>query len=143
MSASYIMADARFAVPEGFHDRSVNVLEWAIEGGDKLSLIAQRDAVASTVSLDEYVTTQTKSYPIEFDAYRVETETAAERPLAEARQLSFRFKREREVLYTHQVFVLAAGQVLVFTVTAKAIHRGRVDELMARVMGSLELRERT
>ena len=50
-------------------------------------------------------------------------------------------KREREVLYTHQAFVLVADQVLIFTVSAKAVHRARVDSVVEGLMNSLEFRE--
>ena len=142
MNGLYLTADSAFAVPDGYVDRTVNMLEWTIEKtNDKLSLIAQREKVPPKTNLDAYVAKQTKNYDTVFEAYRVEETFEKERSLAEASHLAFRFKREREVLYTHQAFVLINGQVLVFTVSAKAVHRARGDSVVEGLMNSLEFRE--
>jgi hypothetical protein len=44
MSArTYYMDDASIALPGGFIDRSSNILEWPLAGGDKLALVVQRE----------------------------------------------------------------------------------------------------
>jgi hypothetical protein len=142
MSGRYFTSDAAFTLPDGLTDRTVNILEWTVERtSDRLTLLLQREKVTPAVSLEDFVSKHTRSYAGEFEAYHLEQQVARESDLAEAVHLTFRFKKQHMVLYTHQAFVHVGPLILVFTASAKATHRDRVDELVDAVMRTLEIRE--
>lgn len=141
MAERYLTADAAFALPPGFADRSVNIFEWAIgTSGDRLGLVLQRDRV-KTKDLEAYVAKETKPYATRFDGYKLDGEEMVESSIAEAFHKRFRFKKDGDIVFMHQVFVLTGDRILLFTATAKAAHRETVEALVAELMGSLDLRE--
>jgi hypothetical protein len=137
------------SLPRGFRDRSVQMLEWTVDNSSSLVLVIQRERLGaggvagSPATLDAYVASETRDYPTRFLGYRLE-ETEYPDPFDGAYPIArrvFRWKNERDVLYNHQVFVLSAPLVLVFTVTAKAVHRERADKLVKDALVDLRFRE--
>ncbi len=133
----------------GFRDRTVNALEWTLEGGDRVGLVVQREqlprpegeAAPRPGALERFVAEQTRDYPTRFSGFHLDNEevTAADSSF-EMRRKAFRWRHEQEVLYHHQAFVLADFTVLVFTTSAKARHREAVDRLLHEVLAELRVR---
>ncbi len=138
----YHMDDAVLELPPGFIDRSVHVLEWRTPDGEAVVLVTQREPLPGTRPLADYVAQETKDYATRFEGYRAEEppRDGAETAL-EALHRTFRWKRNEDVLYNHQVFVAAPPVVLVMTVTGKAAHREDVDRLVGRALADLKFRE--
>jgi hypothetical protein len=142
---TYYMDDGAISVPTGFVDRTVNALEWPLEGGDKLALVVQRHPRPRAAEgeppahvLEHYVTSETRIYPAQFTGYHVEKDEASGGGSAfEMRRLAFRWLNDQEVLYHHQVFALVGEVVLVLTCAAKARHREAVDRLLDVALADL------
>lgn len=139
----YQMNDCVVTLPDGFTDSSVNVLEWALESGEKVALVVQREDVAEGASLEECVEKQTREYPAHFVGLQVDLDEARE--LAGGITLhrkAFRFKKERDVFYNHQVFVLDGRHLVVLTASARARNRVDVDAIVDEAVEGLRLRDR-
>lgn len=145
MSArTYCMDDASLTLPGGYTDRTSNVIEWSLEGGDKVVLVVQRDWLPPAGGADafaRYVAAQTRVYPSRFEGFYLERDevAAGDAGFAMCRKV-FRWRREQDVLYHHQVFVLLGAGVLVLTASAKALHRDAVDHLLEGALGGLQVR---
>ncbi len=139
---TFHMDDAVLALPAGYLDKSVNVLEWQVENGERVVLVVQRERLPEGRSFDEYVETETKDYAKRFTAFRRET---ADEPHfdgdAEVKHQAFRWKKDEDVLYNRQAFVRVGSLALVMTATAKAAYRAEVDEVVRRSLDGLKLRE--
>jgi hypothetical protein len=151
MTHRYYMDDFTIDVPEGFRDRAVHVLEWRTDDGDVLALVAQRedlpsrgpdDATPPSVRFTQYVNLATKDYPKQLAGYREERSEASspgERSF-EMRRKAFRWKKDQDVLYQHQAFVLAGGKVLLLTCSGKARYRQAVDEVLDGALAHVRMR---
>jgi hypothetical protein len=142
---TYYMDDCTLAVPAGFVDRTMNALEWPLEGGDRLGLVVQRERLppdpADPAALDRYVAAQVKAYPAQFAGFHLERDEAADSDSAyDLRRKTFRWRHEQGVLYHHQIFVRVGASVLVLTATAKARHREAVDRLVDEALAGLRAR---
>jgi hypothetical protein len=145
---TYYMDDATIAVPPGFVDRSVNVLEWPLEGGGKIMLVVQRERLPGSAggdlpqgALSRYASAQTKDYPAQFAGFSLERdEVTSDGSGLEMRRMAFRWRREQEVLYHQQVFILAGADVLLVTASSNAEHREAVDRLTEDVITALRIR---
>lgn len=143
---TYYMDDCVIAVPGGPRDRSVNVLEWDLEGGDKIALVIQREPLPALVpgqpvTLQVYVGVQTRELPAQLAGFHLEREeaTSADSPF-EISRWAFRWQREQEVLYHHQAFVRIGDGVIVFSGSGKARHREAIDRLLDTVLADLRVR---
>jgi hypothetical protein len=142
---TYYMDDCTIAVPAGFVDRTMNMLEWPLEGGDRIGLVVQRERlppdVAGAAALDRYVAAQVKAYPAQFAGFHLERDDAGDSDsVYELRRKTFRWRHEQGVLYHHQLFVLAGAAVLVITGSAKARHREAVDRIVDEALSGLRVR---
>lgn len=138
----YHMDDCVLSLPEGFVDRSINVLEWPLPSGDTVVLVVQRERLSKDLGFDGYIAQETKSYPSQFEAFHDEGEERASLEYDVAvHHLKFRWKRDRDVLYNHQAFVDAGEAVIVLTVTGKASHKGEADSVIERSLEKLKFRE--
>jgi len=138
----YHFDEGVLSLPRGFKDRSTHTLEWAIDSANTLVLVLQRERLGWG-TFDDFVNRETHEYASDFLGFRAEpTEFPdpfdGKLPL---RRIVFRYKGDHEVLYHHQAFVFSAPLVLVFTVKAKAEHRGRADQLMKEALADLRFRE--
>lgn len=144
MTELYRMDDWVVPIPTGFTDRSINVLEWRLEDStDKLALVVQREYVPTGTKLDKYVKKETKNYPSKFLGYRLERDDAHEGavPGSQVCHNAFRYKKDNDVIYTHQAFVLLGVQIVLLTGTAKATFKSTVDEVVDEAVNGLKLRE--
>jgi hypothetical protein len=147
----YYMDDFTIDVPEGFRDRAVHLLEWRTDKGDPIALVAQRDDLPSlgpddatppSVLFARYVSQATKDYPIQLAGYREEhseVSVPSEGSL-EMRRVAFRWKKDQDVLYDHQAFVLAGRKVLLLTCTGKARDRDAVDLILNGALERVRVR---
>jgi hypothetical protein len=135
--------DAVLVLPKGFTDRSVHVLDWPLDGGDKVALVIQRERIAPDRPFDDYVDAELKDYPRRFAAFRREKvdEAALGWDGADVRHHAFRWKKEEDVFYNRQAFLRVGTITLVMTATAKAAHRVEVDEVVVRALEGFKLRE--
>jgi hypothetical protein len=151
MRRTYFMDDFTLELPEGFRDRSTHLLEWKTDDGDSVVLVAQREKLPGVddsdesppaVLLEQYVADQIKSYPSQFAGYRQESGEAAvsEGGSLAMRRIAFRWKKEQDVLYHHQAFVLSGKHVLVLTGAGRASHRDQVDRLLKEALDHLRVR---
>ena len=137
----YHMNECVLRVPAGFVDRSVNILEWTLASGEKLALIVQRQHVDQGVSLEAIVEEETREYAAKFVAYHLDRdEVEAEGPVAVRRKV-FRFKKEQDVFHNHQLFILDGAQLILVSASARAHHRGDVDQVVDECLAGLRLRE--
>lgn len=144
MRELYRMDDWVVPIPPGFTDRSINVLEWRLEDStDKLALVVQREYVPAGTNLELYVKKETKNYAGKFLGYRLEREDTHEGavPGSKVKHNSFRYKKDNDVIYTHQAFVLIGQQIVLVTGTAKANFKSTVDEVVDEAVNGLKLRE--
>jgi len=138
----YHTDDCVLHLPEGFVDKTLNVLEWSLESGDTVVLVVQREGLTEALSFDQYIARETRAYPSQFAAFHEDgVERASLGDGIDVHHLKFRWKREQDVLYHHQAFVDAGKRVLVLTATSKASHRGEVDGVIERALGELKFRE--
>jgi hypothetical protein len=145
---TYFMDDCTIPVPSGFRDRTVNVLEWEMEDGDKIGLVIQREPLPSfpptevpRPTLESFVEAQTKDYPVQFAGFCLERdEAAAPGAPFEIQRKAFRWKHEQHVLYHHQAFVLVEAGVVVLTGSGKARHREAIDRLLDAVLADFHAR---
>jgi hypothetical protein len=159
----YYMDDATLTVPAGYRDHTTHVLEWALEGGDKIALVIQRDRLpkagqearspgghshAHAAGEDEahagafarYVAGQTRGYPAQFAGFHLERDEVLDGASFEMRCKVFRWRHEQDVLYHNQVFLLLGPDVLVLTGSSKALHRDAVDRLVDEALAGLRAR---
>jgi hypothetical protein len=136
------MDDCVVTLPPGFVDRTINVLEWQAPGGEPVVLAVQRERLLTDLAFDDYVDLETKGYPSKFGGFKQERDDSQELPSGiQVRRKSFRWKRERDVVYNHQAFVHAGESVIVFTASAKAQDRDEVDRLIDDALGTIKFRE--
>lgn len=143
MSAhDYHMNDCVLALPRGFADRSLNMLEWQLESGDTVALVVQRDMVGSSTDFDDFVEEETRGYSSQFLGYHLERDDA-ETPQAglDLRRKTFRFTRDGDVIYSHQIFILDRPRLLVLTASARARHRRDVDQIVDDALVGLRFRD--
>jgi hypothetical protein len=145
------MDDFTMEVPEGFRDRAVHLLEWRLDDGDSVALLAQRedlphlgpdDTTPPSDLFARYVAEATKDYPIQFAGFREESSevsASGDRSL-EMRRKAFRWKKDQDVLYHHQAFVLAGRKVLLLTCAGKARRREAVDEILDAALNGIRVR---
>lgn len=137
------------SLPQGFRDRSQQVLEWSVDNSSSVVLVIQRDTLAPgpsgspTDNFDARVAHETNNYPTRFLGFRREPDDYPDPfdgtlPL---RRIVFRWKSDRDVLYNHQVFLLSVPLMLIFTVSAKPAHRERADRIMHSALLDLRFRE--
>lgn len=143
MSQKYHMDDCVIAIPAGSKDSSMNMLEWELEGGQRMSLVVQRGGPLGAVTPEEFVESETKAYPTAFEGYRVEREAFEDGPWSGVvfHHKVFRWKKDADVFFNHQVFVFDGGKVILFTASARARHRDDVERLIETVLGELRFRE--
>ena len=153
----YYMDDCKIGVPAGFRDRTVNVLEWDTEDGEKVGLVIQREPVpdlgvagasgasgeagAPAAVLSAYVAAQTQEYPAQFAGYHLERdEVAAAGVPFEIQRRAFRWKHEQHVLYHHQAFLLVGSTFIVLSGSGKARHREAIDRLLDQILADFHAR---
>jgi hypothetical protein len=143
------MDDCTITVPPGFRDRTLNALEWTLDGDDRVGLVVQREQLLHPDgedaprpgALERFVADQTRDYPTRFAGFHLDNEDVAASDVGlEMRRKAFRWRHEQEVLYHHQAFVLAGFTVIVFTCSAKARHREAVDRMLHEVLAELRVR---
>jgi hypothetical protein len=145
----YHTDDCTIPVPAGFVDRTTNVLEWKIEENESLVLVIHRELLppsdppdaSPAVTLERFVARETKDYASKFAGLRFERDEAMgdDSGFPMTRKV-FRWKKGADVLYHHQVFVLAGARVVVFTGAAKARHRESVDFMMDNALTNFRVR---
>jgi hypothetical protein len=138
----YHFDEGVISIPRGFVDRSTQTLEWPVDNSSSLTLVVQRQRLAWG-SFDDLVDRETREYPARYLGFKAE-ETEYPDPFGGSmpiRHVAFRWKAELDVLYNHQAFVYSAPLVLVFIVSAKALHRERADQLMKEALSGLRFRE--
>ena len=136
---AYHLDECVLSLPPGFRDASVHALEWALDDGEQLSLLVQREPRGDG-ALSDFVRGQTQTYPKRFSAYAEEEPVAIDGdvPMVSKR---FRWRHETGVLYHHQVFVELDAVILMVTASGKASHMTAVDDLVREVALGLQPRE--
>jgi hypothetical protein len=147
---AFYMDDCTLSVPEGFRDRTTNVLEWKTPENDTVVLIVQREPLprpdparpfTPEAGLAQYVTAQTKDNASRFAGFRMERDEVAAGDWGfHIHRKAFRWRKDEDVLYHHQAFVLARDRFIVLTGAAKALHRASVDVLLDDVLASFRIR---
>lgn len=147
---TYLTDDCTVSVPTGFRDRSSNVLEWKTQEGDSVVLVIQREPIPPSpipgeepppFDLHRYIGEQTGEYPSQFPSFSLERdEASAPGASFPMQRKAFRWRKDNEVLYHHQAFVLAGARIVVLTVASKARHRVQVDTLMDEVIANFRVR---
>lgn len=147
---AYFTDHCTISVPQGFRDRSMNLLEWTTPEGDSIALAIQREKlpgvepseVAPTeADLARYVAQQVKGYPAQFAAFHLERDEVATGDWRfPMHRKAFRWRKEQDVLYHHQVFMLVGEHVVVLTGASKARHRDAVDVLIEDALRSFRVR---
>jgi hypothetical protein len=128
-------------VPKGFQDRSVQVLEWPIPGGERIALVIQREPLAEEDAFEGYVARTTADYPKSLASYHAEDPQTFDLPIPYVSK-PCRWRHEDSVLYQHQVFLRLYDRSILVTASARAAHRDDVDELLRRCLAEPRIRER-
>ncbi len=147
----YFMDEAHLTVPEGYRDRSTNILEWETGPGTRIVLVVQRDQIdpeaiaeprSPALALADYVAGATGAYPTAFAGYKLERDEVAVGLTGgvEKRRIAYRWHQEAEVIYHHQAFILTGTAILVFTAGGKARDRERIDHLIDAAIADLRYR---
>lgn len=144
----FYMDDCTIPLPAGFRDRTVHVLEWQMEDGESIALVVQREALPASSDGEEapeaafarFVEGEVRDYPSQFDGFHRERDETAVGSGFEMRRIAFRWRKEREVLYHHQAFVLVGEGAVLFTGSSKALHRDAVDRLLEEALAGLRVR---
>ncbi len=147
----YYMDDCTVALPPGFRDNTVNVLEWKTDEDDSIALVVQRETLdeaafmepnSPAIALAAFVDEGTKDYASRFSGFRLERDDVAigHPSGAEMTRKAWRWNKGQDVIYQHQVFVFAAPLLVVFTGAAKARHRERVDYVVEQALTTLRHR---
>ena len=147
---AYYTDHCTIAVPQGFRDRSMNMLEWTTPEGDSIVLALQREKlpasgsgeeVPTAADLERYVAQQIKGYPAQFAGFHLERdEVAAGEWGFPMHRKAFRWRKDQDVFYHLQVFALVGEHVVVLTCASKARQRGAVDTLMEDALRSFRVR---
>jgi hypothetical protein len=143
----YLMDDCTIHVPPGFRDRTSHQLEWKTREGDTIALVIQREppsvgaAEAPAIDLPRYVAAQTRDYPARFAGFHLERDETRDHdsgfPMC---RKAFRWRKDQDVLYHHQAFVLVGDTIVILTAAAKAAHREPVDTLLDDALQSFAAR---
>lgn len=140
MSRPFHMDDCEIQVPEGFKDRSVNLMEWQTEGGGNVILSISRDSLEG--DFRTYVDRETRDLPSRYRGFKVERDDVIELQggFVAARK-AFRWNKEADVVYNQLAFVDVRPLLLLVTITAKARDRELADQLFDDVLRKFRIRE--
>lgn len=143
MTRKFHMDDCVIAIPDGARDFSMHMLEWPIGDAERLSLVVQRGGPLGTATPEELVARETKNYATVFEGFRMErddVEDGAWEGLV-LHHKAFRWKKDADVFYNHQVYVFEGGRVILFTASSMARHRAEVERLIETVLAELRFRD--
>jgi hypothetical protein len=148
---SYFMDDIAITIPDGFRDRTVQLLEWAMPNAEVVSLSITRDVLPrreadvapSAEVLERFVAAETRGLATQFAGFRSERD---ERSLTTAgfpvHRRAFRWKKGADVLYHHHAYALLGERAVTLIGSAKAHLRPKVDFLLERALENLRRRKR-
>ena len=147
---SYFTDDVAFSLPDGFRDRTVQLLEWTTPTHEIISLDVSRellprrhpDEPLSRDDLERYFDAETRGHPTQFAGLRTERDEHGVTTGGVAfHRKAFRWKKGTEARYHHQVFALLGDRVMVLTGSASAELRGTVDVVIDRALKDLRRRK--
>lgn len=130
--------EAVLEVPVGFIDRTINVLEWILEDGDRMVLVIER--APSIASLDACVEEHVGSYPSRFAGYKLVEVHHAEVDGMRVIELEIRSRTDAGVMHHHQAFVDLGGAALILSATAKFAFAAQCEALIDEALETLRLR---
>ncbi len=134
---TYHLDEAVIRVPEGFLDRTMNVLEWVTPEGERVVLVIQREL---SPALDEYVEQQIAEYPSRFSGYRLVTaQKRGDGP--PAIELAIRSRSDAGAMHHQQLFITIEQGVLIATATGKVAAADMCEKLIAELYASFQVRE--
>jgi hypothetical protein len=137
----FLADDLELALPPGFVDKSAQLLEWQVEGG-QVALGIQRDTSPKRLRAGQLADKLRLEYERRLSE-RVDEEFPMERlTLAlEHRILAMRWRREGQSVFQVQAFVEHVDRLLILTASGEARLRAFISELMLATLNDLELRE--
>jgi hypothetical protein len=144
----YYTDDCTMQVPVGFGDLTTHALQWTTPEDDAIALTIHRQQIplqpegGPPFDLHRWVIEQTQDYPRSFLGFRMEREEVASGDARlPMRRLAFRWNHEGDVVYHHQVFVLAHDRIIMLIGSAKARHREAIDALVDGAVADFRIRE--
>ncbi len=133
MKIAFHIDEGALVLPDGAVDRSMNLLEWKIDG-DPVQLTVQRDTHADRLSPAKLLAVTTSEYERRFPLFQSETAPALEIACDHA-VAAFTWKKDHQAVYQAQVFIELGSRVLVLTASGRAKHR---DAIVALIQGAVE-----
>lgn len=131
--------EAALDVPAGFIDRSVNVLEWTIEGDERLVLVIER--APAVESLDACVESHVGSYPSRYAGYKLLEVHHAEVDGMRVIELEIRSRTDAGVMHHHQAFIEMSWGALILSATTKFAFAAQCEALVDGVLDTLRVRD--
>lgn len=135
---TYHFDEGVLAVPPGFRDDSLQVLEWPVEGGALVLAISRRPLGGAFEAVVEKDVAQAKAG---LRACVVEVSQASTLGGEPAHVLTMRYVKDGRVLHHRQVFAVVRGRLWAMFVTGPAAHRAAIDALFGETIDSFKFRE--
>jgi hypothetical protein len=138
----YYVNEAAFELPwDELEDRSVNVFEKKLEGGEHLSLAVQRGRYAEGDSYESVLARQVEKASRSLRGYHLTSRRDVEVAGRRAVDIATRWRSDRSVVATRQVMIDLGPGWMIFSVNAPVSDVETADACMDHVIGTLRLRE--
>lgn len=137
----FVTDDLELALPPGFVDRSAQLLEWEVDGG-QIALSVQRDLSPRRPRVDQLADKMRAEYERRLpdrvdDVFPADALTLD----LEHRVLAMRWRRDGASVFQAQAFVETGDRLMVFTASGEARLRSGILDLLITTLNELELRE--
>lgn len=137
----YRIQEADFAVPDGWHDQSLNVFKIpSAEGRRDASFVITRDPSRGAGPFDAYVSKQEAQCRASLPGFKLrhsEHFTFSDRPAA---WMEFTWTSQGSELLLRQVYIDRGPTALICTLTAHPDDIAHIDPVWRSVMASMHLR---
>ncbi|WP_282368117.1 DcrB-related protein [Pseudomonas sp. PS02290] len=119
----YQIQEGRFALPEGFQDRSVNIFALNGSGPASLSITISRDDTLPGEDISAYLERQLKLMASKLRGYTVLDKKSAalnaDQPLHGLQISAYHIVEKRPIHQRQAAFIIAPARVLVFSATSQ------------------------
>lgn len=137
---AYHFDEAVVAVPAGFEDRSVQVLEWK-KGSADLPIVLCVSRRPLSLPFDEAVRIDIDQTRAGLKACALEKSAPGQVGEVAAHYLALRYVRDTQAIYHRQVFVDLRDKLLTVFAAGAASARQEIDELFEQTVEGIRFRE--
>jgi hypothetical protein len=139
--STYYVNEAAFELGDELEDRSVNVFEKKLPGGEHLSMSIQRGRYAEGETCESVLGDQVDKATRSLRGYHLTNRRDVEVSGCRAIDISTRWRSERTLIATRQLMIDLGHGWMIFSVNAPVADVDAADACLERVIETLRVRE--